>query len=488
MSGRVVTFYSYKGGVGRSFALANVAVILAQWGARVLAVDWDIEAPGLNHYFAPMVSGMDTGVLDFVLDCSRGAPRSWQQYTTGISLPETPGQLRFMPVAGAGVDFATLVQGLSWDELYREHDLGRQLEELRHAWVDNFDMILVDSRTGITDFSGLTTAQLPDILAFMFTANQQSLIGCANVVRRAMAARTRMSLDRPALLPLPIPARIDLLQEYELAQQWRERFRLELASFLDIWTPTNFDHLKLIDHLTIPYVARWTFGEDISALVEPVGASGTRTLSQVVSYVCETLAALLIQGFAKVELLVSSRDEYVHSARSLVQNLRSPTMSIPKVFFSYAIDDFRDRSSMEQIVSVLGKMIGDQGRIQQIFVDNRAVQVGADWSGEIQSEIEQADAFVVCIGPSFLRSAWQQRETEWWLRQGLRTEQAKPTIPVVLPGGEEAFKRSRFADHLAVFIDPKIDLEEQLRPVVSRLGRSSSFPIGPRRDESGGMT
>jgi MinD-like ATPase involved in chromosome partitioning or flagellar assembly len=38
-SGRVVTFYSYKGGTGRSMAVANVAWILASSGARVLAID-----------------------------------------------------------------------------------------------------------------------------------------------------------------------------------------------------------------------------------------------------------------------------------------------------------------------------------------------------------------------------------------------------------------------------------------------------------------
>src|SRR5436853_6005202 len=48
----LITFYSYKGGVGRSMAVANLAVILAQRGHRVLAVDWDLEAPGLDRYFA----------------------------------------------------------------------------------------------------------------------------------------------------------------------------------------------------------------------------------------------------------------------------------------------------------------------------------------------------------------------------------------------------------------------------------------------------
>ncbi|HYE71696.1 MAG TPA: P-loop NTPase, partial [Blastocatellia bacterium] len=44
----IYTFYSYKGGVGRSMALANVAEWLYRQGLRVVIIDWDLEAPGLE--------------------------------------------------------------------------------------------------------------------------------------------------------------------------------------------------------------------------------------------------------------------------------------------------------------------------------------------------------------------------------------------------------------------------------------------------------
>src|SRR5688572_18360538 len=46
----IATFYSFKGGVGRSMAMANVGEILANWGYRVILCDWDLEAPGLERY------------------------------------------------------------------------------------------------------------------------------------------------------------------------------------------------------------------------------------------------------------------------------------------------------------------------------------------------------------------------------------------------------------------------------------------------------
>ncbi|SCG01354.1 AAA domain-containing protein [Streptomyces sp. Ncost-T6T-2b] len=52
--GRIVTFYSYKGGTGRTMALANVAWILAANGKRVLAVDWDLGGPRTPPVLPPL--------------------------------------------------------------------------------------------------------------------------------------------------------------------------------------------------------------------------------------------------------------------------------------------------------------------------------------------------------------------------------------------------------------------------------------------------
>lgn len=66
--GRIVTFYSYKGGTGRSMALANFAWILAASGKRVLAIDWDLEAPGLHRYFRPFLTDPELVETDGLID------------------------------------------------------------------------------------------------------------------------------------------------------------------------------------------------------------------------------------------------------------------------------------------------------------------------------------------------------------------------------------------------------------------------------------
>ena len=65
---QVTTFYSYKGGSGRSMTMANVAWALATNGHKVLVIDWDLEAPGLHRYFHPFLAdpeqGKSAGLID----------------------------------------------------------------------------------------------------------------------------------------------------------------------------------------------------------------------------------------------------------------------------------------------------------------------------------------------------------------------------------------------------------------------------------------
>ncbi len=69
----IVTFYSYKGGVGRSMALANVAFELAKQGKKILMVDWDLEAPGLEKYFSNYaMDNAGAGLLSLLLDAENG--------------------------------------------------------------------------------------------------------------------------------------------------------------------------------------------------------------------------------------------------------------------------------------------------------------------------------------------------------------------------------------------------------------------------------
>ena len=76
----MLTFYSYKGGTGRSMTLANLAWMLAMSNKQVLVIDWDLEAPGVHRYFHPFLEDKELqstrGLMDFVEDLAARAAAS----------------------------------------------------------------------------------------------------------------------------------------------------------------------------------------------------------------------------------------------------------------------------------------------------------------------------------------------------------------------------------------------------------------------------
>jgi|GEM_PF-630274 cellulose biosynthesis protein BcsQ len=66
-------FASIKGGVGRSTALCVLAAHLATHGRRVLAIDMDLEAPGLGNMLLPDGTLPKFGLLDYLVEQSLGS-------------------------------------------------------------------------------------------------------------------------------------------------------------------------------------------------------------------------------------------------------------------------------------------------------------------------------------------------------------------------------------------------------------------------------
>lgn len=66
---RTITFYSYKGGVGRTLAAANFAIYLAKLGQKTVLIDFDLEAPGVDSKMLNIaMSDEQKGILDYILE------------------------------------------------------------------------------------------------------------------------------------------------------------------------------------------------------------------------------------------------------------------------------------------------------------------------------------------------------------------------------------------------------------------------------------
>ena len=195
--GKIVTFYSYKGGTGRSMALANIAWILASNGKRVLTMDWDLEAPGLHHYFHPFLVDKEltssNGIIDFMIDFAaetvtptedgKKLDKDWYKpYAANIlryaasldwKFPDD-GTLDFIPAGKQGPSYSSRVNSFHWQNFYDRLGGGVFLEATKEKMQDEYDYIFIDSRTGVSDTSGICTVQMPDYLVVCFTLNNCS--------------------------------------------------------------------------------------------------------------------------------------------------------------------------------------------------------------------------------------------------------------------------------------------------------------------------
>ncbi len=236
-NGNIITFYSFKGGTGRSMAVANVAWVLASSGKRVLAIDWDLEAPGLHRYFSPFLIDKDLsatdGVIDFVINfaleavapASEDLADDWfkpfaniLRYAVALNYDfPNGGSLDFVPAGRQGPSYGSRFNSFDWQNFYDHLGGGHFLEEAKCQMRDEYDYVLIDSRTGVGDTSGICTIQMPDTLVACFTLNNQGLEGALRVAKTAFEKRRESGLRI-----FPVPMRLDNAENYKLERRSKE--------------------------------------------------------------------------------------------------------------------------------------------------------------------------------------------------------------------------------------------------------------------------
>jgi MinD-like ATPase involved in chromosome partitioning or flagellar assembly len=292
MTGRIVTFYAYKGGTGRSMMLSNVAWILASNGANVLAIDWDLEAPGLHRFFRPFLSDPDllswNGVIDFMMDSSfesagSGRPAMSNLLSNARSLEwDFPGlgSIDFVPAGRQDSSYALRVNGFDWQKFYDQLGGRQLLDAARIDFRNNYDYTLIDSRTGVSDASGICTVQLPDDLVVCFTLNPQSLQGAASVAQSVKSQRSQETIRI-----FPVPTEIDSAEMDRLSLARSDA----LARFQPILAAQGLSPNYLAE-VEVPYQPYFAFDEILAPFVDQPFHRGT------ILAAAETLTRYLTDG------------------------------------------------------------------------------------------------------------------------------------------------------------------------------------------------
>lgn len=203
---KIVTFYSFKGGMGRTTALAAAMLQLAKCGKNVLAVDTDIEAPGLASLFFPE-SQIQKGTIDYLLESAIDERPDMSDYIRPITdvtlINDFPGQI-FVIAAGKQDQDSHYLEKLSRIDCQEtnsgslragiEHLLNDAVNELARSSI-NIDYILLDARAGFHDLGGIVTTQVPHGVVLFGKDSKQSWCGLKQVVYSI--AHTQPSEDLP---------------------------------------------------------------------------------------------------------------------------------------------------------------------------------------------------------------------------------------------------------------------------------------------------
>jgi Tfp pilus assembly protein PilF/cellulose biosynthesis protein BcsQ len=254
-----ITFYSFKGGVGRSMALINTAAIMAERGFRVLVIDMDLEAPGLSFLMRdavmsnanpPATPSPQVGLIDLLTDAKeRGAESNLfalsvaqmldiytcaytirgQEASSQGSVKSSPneGRLRIMPAGALDEHYTTRFSDLNLRGLYEE-GLGEPLiRTLKKKLAESglVDFVLIDSRTGFSDEAGVCTRDLADYLVILSGLNKQNVEGTSNFLR-VLRGATDGNVDFQIILS-PVP--------YGIEELTAERKEVAQAAFNKAW-------------------------------------------------------------------------------------------------------------------------------------------------------------------------------------------------------------------------------------------------------------
>ena len=398
--GQIITFYSYKGGTGRTMALANVAWILASNGKRVLAVDWDLESPGLHKFFHPFLDestlSATPGVIEIINDYASAAidpgPRNddWhlelaQVERHAVSLewafPED-GKLDFLSAGRQNRDYSAAVCSLDWDNFYDRLGGGRFFRAMRDDMKQKYDYVLIDSRTGLSDVADICTIELPDVLTICFTLSDQSIEGAANVARQ-ISGRYR---DRNIRV-LPVPMRIED-GEKEKLDVGRALARMKFEGFPAGMTPEG--SALYWASVEVPYKPFYAFEETLATFGDDPGSPASLLAS--FERITDSVTAGQINAMRPIaeDLRLQYKDAFA----------RRQPVSSPQVYLSYVPEDRMWADWIEAVLTRAGFRVLPRSTVMTAGSGDGEVQ------GSIQAEreLQVAPRAIAVLSSAYLHS------------------------------------------------------------------------------------
>ena len=190
---KTITFYSYKGGVGRTLALSNIAKRLNEFGKKVFIIDFDLEAPGIHYKFKDFLryDNIKEGLVDYIYEfCINGNVDSdIKKYVRSFKINNRSRSSINLMCAGNNYSssYWQKLSTINWNELfYKKGSEGiefflnlKQIIQKKY----NPDFLLIDSRTGFTETSAITMSIMANEVLIFSANNTENIEGSKQVIK-----------------------------------------------------------------------------------------------------------------------------------------------------------------------------------------------------------------------------------------------------------------------------------------------------------------
>lgn len=462
-------------------ALANVAARLCRGGLRTLMIDFDLEAPGLERYFPIDHEGVraNAGLLDLVstykqcmaqpIGRDAEAFKNLDRFIVPVyhKFP-SGGHLDLLPAGQRGNEdqmsnYAYLLRTFDWQEFFFEW-----AGELFFRWLarelDNrYDLVLVDSRTGVTEMGGVCAYQLADSLVMFCAANTQNVQGTRDVIQNFNSDRVRaLRKDRP-LKVIVTPARV----QHDSPEV--EHFRGEFAPFEQYLPDALKERGLTFWDLMIPYNPSFAFEERVVDSNNGAEAEFGRAFERLAMAV--TLTADPDSAVARFAAqLAPAVLKPVANNGGPARQIAEPEYDVTVPFAGYDVFISYNRADNE-IAGRLASALQERG--QKIFYDQMVVP-GMSWEIALEQAIRDCRAVLIVIGAEMGRGQMDEISVVAARSTDVRV------IPILAPGSSPdsvpmTLKTRQWLDMRAGVT------EENVNALMNALG---SAPVKKRSVES----
>lgn len=176
---KVISFYSYKGGVGRTVSLIQSAYNLAKKGKKVILIDLDIEAPSFNAIFRDDIKNSN-GLLDYLFNkYSKNESKIYENYDVSSVVSKLnlniKGEIYVVPCGNIDIKYVKDLQLIKESVIYENNYIGELIDKIVEEY--NADYVFIDSRTGINNWGALAITDIADEVFLVAYPNYENYEG-----------------------------------------------------------------------------------------------------------------------------------------------------------------------------------------------------------------------------------------------------------------------------------------------------------------------